>query len=101
MNPASPPAPEGGRGAGPTFDEALKFWLKLGFVSFGGPAGQVAAAGSAGLVVDTVGQVRADFADRETFQDEIEADDTDRAYLPKTPNGWACATGRKPARRSS
>ena len=42
MNPASPPAPEGGRGAGPTFDEALKFWLKLGFVSFGGPAGQIA-----------------------------------------------------------
>jgi chromate transporter len=24
------------------FDEALKFWLKLGFVSFGGPAGQIA-----------------------------------------------------------
>ena len=42
MNPASPPAPEGARGAGPTFDEALKFWLKLGFVSFGGPAGQIA-----------------------------------------------------------
>jgi chromate transporter len=26
----------------PTFNEALKFWLKLGFISFGGPAGQVA-----------------------------------------------------------
>ena len=42
---------------------------------FGGPAGQVAAAGSAGLVVDTVDQVRADYADRGTFQDEIEADE--------------------------
>ncbi|HET9420345.1 MAG TPA: CDP-alcohol phosphatidyltransferase family protein, partial [Nocardioides sp.] len=41
---------------------------------FGGPAGQVAAAGSAGLVVDTVDQVRSDYADRGTFQDEIEAD---------------------------
>lgn len=26
----------------PPFSEALKFWLKLGFVSFGGPAGQIA-----------------------------------------------------------
>lgn len=26
----------------PTFQEALKFWFKLGFISFGGPAGQVA-----------------------------------------------------------
>lgn len=26
----------------PTFTEALKFWLKLGFISFGGPAGQIA-----------------------------------------------------------
>jgi len=25
-----------------TFTEALKFWLKLGFISFGGPAGQIA-----------------------------------------------------------
>jgi chromate transporter len=25
-----------------TFFEALKFWLKLGFISFGGPAGQIA-----------------------------------------------------------
>src|SRR6266853_4443053 len=24
-----------------TFKEALRFWLKLGFVSFGGPAGQI------------------------------------------------------------
>ncbi len=26
----------------PTFQEALKFWTKLGFISFGGPAGQIA-----------------------------------------------------------
>lgn len=26
----------------PSFKEALKFWLKLGFISFGGPAGQIA-----------------------------------------------------------
>ena len=26
----------------PTFREAFKFWLKLGFISFGGPAGQIA-----------------------------------------------------------
>jgi chromate transporter len=28
--------------APPTFTEALRFWLKLGFISFGGPAGQIA-----------------------------------------------------------
>lgn len=28
--------------ATPSFDEALRFWLKLGFISFGGPAGQIA-----------------------------------------------------------
>jgi len=28
--------------AAPTFREALRFWLKLGFISFGGPAGQIA-----------------------------------------------------------
>ena len=28
--------------APPTFREALRVWLKLGFVSFGGPAGQIA-----------------------------------------------------------
>jgi chromate transporter len=27
---------------GPTFREAFRFWLKLGFISFGGPAGQIA-----------------------------------------------------------
>ena len=26
----------------PTFAEALRFWLKLGFISFGGPTGQIA-----------------------------------------------------------
>lgn len=26
----------------PSFHEAFKFWLKLGFISFGGPAGQIA-----------------------------------------------------------
>ena len=26
----------------PSFGEALRFWLKLGFISFGGPAGQIA-----------------------------------------------------------
>jgi chromate transporter len=26
----------------PTLNEALRFWLKLGFISFGGPAGQIA-----------------------------------------------------------
>ena len=26
----------------PTFREAFEFWLKLGFISFGGPAGQIA-----------------------------------------------------------
>ncbi len=26
----------------PTFAESLKFWIKLGFISFGGPAGQIA-----------------------------------------------------------
>src|SRR6187431_2041442 len=31
----APPAPV-------AFGEALKFWLKLGFISFGGPAGQIA-----------------------------------------------------------
>jgi chromate transporter len=27
---------------GPTFAEAFRFWLKLGFISFGGPTGQIA-----------------------------------------------------------
>ncbi|MBI4617125.1 MAG: chromate efflux transporter [Planctomycetes bacterium] len=28
--------------AGPTFGEAFRFWLQLGFISFGGPTGQIA-----------------------------------------------------------
>lgn len=35
MNPSTPPR-------APTFAEALRFWIKLGFISFGGPAGQIA-----------------------------------------------------------
>jgi chromate transporter len=35
MSTSAPPAPVG-------FAEALRFWLKLGFISFGGPAGQIA-----------------------------------------------------------
>ncbi len=31
-----------GRPAPVAFSEALRFWLKLGFISFGGPAGQIA-----------------------------------------------------------
>jgi chromate transporter len=33
---SAPPA------AAPTFREALRFWVKLGFISFGGPTGQIA-----------------------------------------------------------
>ena len=35
MNEPLPPSPA-------TFGEALRFWLKLGFIGFGGPAGQIA-----------------------------------------------------------
>ena len=31
-----------GRHRKPTFGEAFRFWLKLGFISFGGPTGQIA-----------------------------------------------------------
>jgi chromate transporter len=31
-----------GRLQGPSFRDALRFWLKLGFISFGGPSGQIA-----------------------------------------------------------
>ena len=34
--------PLGPQVARPTFGEAFRFWLKLGFISFGGPAGQIA-----------------------------------------------------------
>jgi len=35
-------APDETREIRPTFGEALRFWTKLGFISFGGPAGQIA-----------------------------------------------------------
>jgi chromate transporter len=38
--PLRPPGEEGPRA--PTFEEALWFWLRLGCISFGGPAGQIA-----------------------------------------------------------
>ncbi len=34
--------PENAAPPHPTFAEALRFWLKLGFISFGGPTGQIA-----------------------------------------------------------
>ncbi len=37
------PAPDAASSPSPvSFAEALRFWLKLGFISFGGPAGQIA-----------------------------------------------------------
>jgi len=39
---ATVPSPEVGTPATVSFPEAFWFWLKLGFVSFGGPAGQIA-----------------------------------------------------------
>jgi len=41
VNSAPENSPDTGRGAVP-FSEAWRFWLKLGFISFGGPAGQIA-----------------------------------------------------------
>jgi chromate transporter len=38
----APDSPETQPPASPTFAEALAFWVKLGFISFGGPAGQIA-----------------------------------------------------------
>ncbi len=40
MNPIAPSATE--RPAPVSFYEAFRFWLRLGFISFGGPAGQIA-----------------------------------------------------------
>jgi chromate transporter len=37
-----PTAPADAAPAWPTWGEALRFWLKLGFISFGGPTGQIA-----------------------------------------------------------
>ncbi len=36
------PPPQGAAIRHPSFGEAFRFWLKLGFISFGGPAGQIA-----------------------------------------------------------
>jgi chromate transporter len=36
------PPPDALPQQGPSFDEALRFWWRLGFISFGGPAGQIA-----------------------------------------------------------
>ena len=45
-NPTNPPSDDAAtRADAPavvSFAEALRFWLKLGFISFGGPAGQIA-----------------------------------------------------------
>ncbi|MGZ8938394.1 MAG: chromate transporter, partial [Limisphaerales bacterium] len=38
--PRPPHHPTAGRH--PSFSEAFRFWLKLGFISFGGPTGQIA-----------------------------------------------------------
>ena len=37
-----PPASQQERQLAPSFAEAFRFWLKLGFISFGGPTGQIA-----------------------------------------------------------
>ena len=42
MTPSTPSLASGQRPAPVSFAEAFLFWLKLGFVSFGGPAGQIA-----------------------------------------------------------
>ena len=45
MTPVTRDPPAAGAAAAPaavSFAEALRFWLKLGFISFGGPAGQIA-----------------------------------------------------------
>src|ERR1043166_1891931 len=37
-----PVAGQESSGTRPTFTEAFRFWLNLGFISFGGPSGQIA-----------------------------------------------------------
>ena len=36
------PSPDGGTAPTVPFPDALRFWVKLGFINFGGPAGQIA-----------------------------------------------------------
>ena len=38
---ARPPESSGGAKPRVGFGEALRFWVKLGFINFGGPAGQI------------------------------------------------------------
>jgi chromate transporter len=42
MDRRHPPSPPDAPPAAVSLGEALRFWLKLGFISFGGPAGQIA-----------------------------------------------------------
>ncbi len=42
MSSIDPPASSGPERPAPTRAQALAFWLRLGFISFGGPAGQIA-----------------------------------------------------------
>ena len=42
MDSVSPEKDETAGPAQPSFREAFLFWLKLGWISFGGPAGQIA-----------------------------------------------------------
>ncbi len=42
MDPMPTPAAEGVRPSAVSLAQALRFWLKLGFIGFGGPAGQIA-----------------------------------------------------------
>ena len=42
MNSSSNPSTTTQTPAPVSFWEAFRFWLKLGFISFGGPAGQIA-----------------------------------------------------------
>ena len=42
MNREMPDVAQRERHRAPSFGEALRFWLKLGFISFGGPTGQIA-----------------------------------------------------------
>ena len=41
-HPQVPSSPDAPYTPHPTFGQALRFWLKLGFISFGGPTGQIA-----------------------------------------------------------